>query len=42
MTLLHPGDQFPGLPLTPPGGGTLALPDALPGGFGAVLFYRGS
>ena len=42
MTLLHPGDQFPALPLTPPGGGTLALPDALAGGFGVVLFYRGS
>ena len=42
MTLLHPGDQFPALPLTPPGGDTLALPDALAGGFGVVLFYRGS
>ena len=42
MTLLPPGDQFPALPLTPPGGGTLALPDALAGGFGVVLFYRGS
>jgi peroxiredoxin len=42
MTLLKPGDRFPSLPLTLPGGGTLALPGALAGGFGVVLFYRGS
>jgi peroxiredoxin len=42
MTLLSPGDQFPALPLALPGGGTLTLPDALAGGFGVVLFYRGS
>jgi peroxiredoxin len=42
VTLLNPGDQFPTLAVTPPGGGTLALPDALAGGFGVVLFYRGS
>jgi peroxiredoxin len=42
MTVLHPGVQFPALPLTPPGGDTLALPDALAGGFSVVLFYRGS
>jgi peroxiredoxin len=42
MTLLHPGDQFPALPLLLPGDSTLALPDALAGGFGVVLFYRGS
>jgi peroxiredoxin len=42
MTLLSPEDQFPALTLTLPGGGTLALPGALTGGFGVVLFYRGS
>ena len=42
MTLLNPGDRFPALPLTPPGGATITLPDALAGGFGVVLFYRGS
>jgi peroxiredoxin len=42
MTLLSPGDQFPTLAVTLPGGDTLSLPDALAGGFGVVLFYRGS
>jgi peroxiredoxin len=42
MTLLNPGDQFPALNLALPGGDNLALPDALAGGFGVVLFYRGS
>jgi peroxiredoxin len=42
MTLLKPGDQFPALTLALPGGHSLALPDALAGGFGVVLFYRGS
>jgi peroxiredoxin len=42
MTLLHPGDRFPNLSLPLPGGDTLALPDALAGGFGVVLFYRGA
>jgi peroxiredoxin len=42
MTLLNPGDLFPAVSLTPPGGATITLPDALAGGFGAVLFYRGS
>lgn len=42
MGLLSPGDQFPVLSLTPPGGEILALPGALAGGFGVVLFYRGS
>jgi peroxiredoxin len=42
MTLLSPGDQFPVLSLTPPGGNILALPGALAGGFSVVLFYRGS
>ena len=42
MTLLQPGDRFPALSVPLPGGDTLALPDALAGGFGVVLFYRGS
>jgi peroxiredoxin len=42
MTLLNPGDQFPALSLTLSGGGALALPDALAGEFGVVLFYRGA
>ena len=42
MTLLNPGDQFPALTVALPGGDSLALPDALAGGFGVVLFYRGS
>jgi peroxiredoxin len=40
--LLHPGDAFPALTLDLPGGATVALPDALEGHFGVVLFYRGS
>ena len=42
MTLLHPGDRFPTLAVALPGGETLSLPDALAGGFGVVLFYRGA
>src|SRR5271154_287971 len=42
MTLLNPGDQFPTLTVSLPGGDSLALPDALAAGFGVVLFYRGS
>lgn len=42
MPLLNPGDPFPSLTLTQPGGRTLALPDAFAGDFAAVLFYRGS
>src|SRR5271170_6614270 len=42
MTLLNPGDQFPDLTVTLPGGDSLRLPDALAGSFGVVLFYRGS
>src|ERR1700729_180450 len=41
-TLLHPGDQFPALTVTRPGGGTLALPGDLEDHFGVILFYRGS
>jgi peroxiredoxin len=40
--LLHPGDAFPALTLSLPGGTTVPLPDALEGHFGVVLFYRGS
>jgi peroxiredoxin len=42
MPLLSPGSTFPALPLTPPGGTALTLPDALAGHFGVVLFFRGS
>jgi peroxiredoxin len=42
MTLLYPGDPFPALTLTQPGGQSLTVPDVLGGGFGVVLFYRGS
>ncbi|HZE30318.1 MAG TPA: peroxiredoxin family protein [Actinoallomurus sp.] len=41
MPLLHPGDRFPSLTVPRLGGGSLALPDALQGHFGVVLFYRG-
>ena len=42
MTLLDPGDRFPTLSVPLSGGDTLLLPDALAGGFGVVLFYRGA
>ncbi len=42
MTLLNPGDEFPSLTMSLLGGDRLALPDALAGDFGIVLFYRGS
>ena len=42
MPLLSPGDSFPALPLTPPGGPVLTLPDAFDGEFGVVLFFRGA
>ena len=42
MPLLSSGDPFPALPLTPPGGSALTLPDAFDGEFGVVLFFRGS
>ena len=41
MTLLNTGDLFPALSLNTPGGGTLALPGALAGGYSVVLFNRG-
>ncbi len=42
MPLLHPGDRFPTLALTQPGGHALSVPEVFDGGFGVVLFYRGS
>ncbi len=42
MALLSPGDSFPTLEVSLPGGETLSLPNALTGGFGVVLFYRGA
>lgn len=42
MPLLRPGDPFPRLTMTVPGGETVAVPDTFDGGFGVVLFYRGS
>ncbi len=42
MPLLSPGDSFPVLTLTPPGGPALTLPDTLAGDFGVVLFFRGA
>jgi peroxiredoxin len=42
MPLLSPGDSFPALTLTPPGGPALLLPDAFAGDFGVVLFFRGA
>jgi peroxiredoxin len=42
MPLLHPGDTFPGLTLTVPGGQAVKVPEAFAGRFGVLLFYRGS
>jgi peroxiredoxin len=42
MPLLHPGDAFPELTLTVPGGTTITVPQTLAGNFGVVLFYRGA
>jgi peroxiredoxin len=42
MTLLHPGEKFPQVAVTPTDGAALELPDALAGHFGVVLFYRGA
>jgi peroxiredoxin len=42
MPLLHPGDTFPGLTLSVPGGQTVRVPEAFAGHFGVMLFYRGS
>ena len=42
MTLLHPGDDFPTLPITLPGGDSLQLPSALSGHYAAILLFRGA
>ncbi len=42
MSLLQPGEKFPRLTATTTNADVLALPDALEGHFGVVLFYRGS
>jgi peroxiredoxin len=42
MRLLHPGDTFPVLSLTVPGGETVKVPDAFGDQFGVMLFIRGS
>ena len=42
MVLLCPGDPFPELTLTVPGGKTVAVPTMFAGQFGVVLFYRGA
>jgi hypothetical protein len=42
MPLLHPGDTFPGLTLTVPGGQSVMVPEAFAGHFGVMVFYRGS
>jgi thiol-disulfide isomerase/thioredoxin len=42
MSLLHPGDTFPELTLTVPGGKTVTVPETFAGQFGVVLFYRGA
>ena len=42
MPLLHPGDTFPELALTVPGGNTVLMPEAFAGESGVLLFYPGS
>lgn len=42
MPLLHPGDAFPELTLTVPGGEAIAVPGSFAGRYGVVLLYRGS
>jgi peroxiredoxin len=42
MNPLSPGDTFPTLAVTLPGGDTLGLPNALAGNHAVVLLYRGS
>lgn len=42
MPRLENGQSFPSLQVPQVGGGTLSLPDALAGSFGAVVVYRGA
>jgi peroxiredoxin len=42
MSLLQPGDTFPELTLTVPGGKTVTVPETFVGQFGVVLFFRGA
>ena len=42
MPLLHPGDTFPELTLSIPGGRTVLVPGSFGGDFGVVLFNRGA
>ena len=42
MPLLYPGDTFPALSLTVPGGQTVKVPEAFACEFGVMLFNRGS
>lgn len=41
MPLLHPGDPFPELTLTVPGGKTVTVPEMFARQFGVVLFLVG-
>jgi peroxiredoxin len=40
--MLQPNDRFPSITITPPDGVRLELPDALRGGYGVVLLFRGA
>lgn len=42
MPLLQPGETFPDLSFTVPGGQKVAVPETFAGHFGVMLFYRGS
>ncbi|SEH53350.1 Peroxiredoxin [Mycolicibacterium rutilum] len=42
MAVLHPGNPFPPLSITPPGADPVQVPDVFDGWFGVVLFYRGA
>jgi peroxiredoxin len=42
MPLLQPGDAFPDMRLSLPGGQSVTVPEAFGGDFGVMLFYRGS
>jgi peroxiredoxin len=42
MPLLRPGDMFPRLTLTVPGGNTIQVPGSFAGDYGVVLFNRGA